>query len=233
ESVPVIAPPAPRHPIRLLDDFLSLDEALRRLEEPFPSLNVRYLQGCLAAAICAEARRGQPPMLACTGPSGSGKEQHVRLAASFLGEDVVKLPLTKDDEKFWRNIGMTVSSGQRFLVFDELGKIRDLDGKLRMLLQLSGDISWRPLYANRLVHTQVRAAFFFPCVRFPETLTASQEFCRRTRRDHLHRRLPDWAETSGGDTCEWRDRSADNACVANSIITHVWRLCNEFDFRFS
>lgn len=232
-AIPVIVPPEPRHPIELLDDPLPIAEANQQLERFFPRLSTRYLHACLAAAICADARRGQPPMLVCTGPSGSGKEQHIRLAASFLGEDIVKLALTEDDEKFMRNIGMAVSAGRRFLVFDELGKVRRLSGMSRMLLQISGNIVWRPLYQNHYVHTQVRSAFFFPCVRFPETLTTSQEFCRRTRRDHLHHRVPNWGETSGGDTGEWRDRTADNAHIANSILTHVWRLCHDFEFRFA
>jgi hypothetical protein len=233
KTIPVTIPPEPRYPIQLLDDPLTTAEAFRLLGESFPRLSSRYINACLAAAICAEARRGQPPMLACTGPSGSGKEQHIRLAASFLGEDIVKLALNEDDEKFTRNIGMAVSSGRRFLVFDELGKVRKLSSMSRMLLQISGVVSWRPLYQNHYVDTQIRSAFFFPCVRFPETLTASQEFCRRTRKCHLHRRVPDWAETSGGDTCDWRDRSADNAHTANSILTHVWRTCHEWEFRFA
>ena len=231
--IPVIVAPEPHHPIQPLDDPLPIAEAIRQLETSFPRLNERYLFACMAAAVCADARRGQPPMLVCTGPSGSGKEQHIRLAASFLGEDITKLALTEDDEKFMRNIGAAVSAGLRFLVFDELGKVRKLSSMSRMLLQISGNIAWRPLYQNSLVHTEVRSAFFFPCVRFPETLTTSQEFCRRTRRDHLYHRVPDWGEASGGDTCEWRDRTADNAYIANSVLTHVWRLCHDFEFRFA
>lgn len=232
-DIPVIVPPEPRHPVELLFDPMPIEEANHQLERHFPRLSTRYLHACLAAAICAGARRGQPSMLVCTGPSGSGKEQHIRLAASFMGEDIVKLALTEDDEKFMRNIGMAVAAGRRFLVFDELGKIRKLSTMSRMLLQISGNVTWRPLYANHYVHTQIRSAFFFPCVRFPETLTTSQEFCRRTRRAHLHHRVLNWAETSGGDTAEWRDRSPENALIANSVLTHIWRTCHEFEFRFS
>jgi hypothetical protein len=104
--------------------------------------------------------------------------------------------------------------------------------KLRLILQIGESVTWRPLHTNRLVGTPVRAAFYFPCVRFPDFLCASQEFNRRCRRAHLHLRLPDWASTSGGDTVLWRDRSAENALAANSLLTHAWRLCHEFRFRF-
>ncbi|MBM4091003.1 MAG: hypothetical protein FJ276_16510 [Planctomycetes bacterium] len=231
-EIPVQVPPEPRHPIALLDDPVPLDIAFTHVEAAFPRLDRSYLQACLAAVICGEAERGQPPMLACTGPSGSGKEQHIRLAASFVGEDIVKLTLASEEEPFMRQIGIAITSGHRFLVFDEFGKTPRLIERLRPILQIGESVHWRPLHTNRLVSTPVRAAFFFPSVRFPDFLCASQEFHRRCRRAHLHLRLPNWAATSGGDTTSWRDRSTENARAANSILTHTWRFCHELDFQF-
>jgi len=231
-SIPILAQPAPRYPVELLNDPLPLEDAFAEIESSFPRIHRRYLQACLAAAICGDVSGGQTPMLCCTGPSGSGKEQHIRLAASFLGDDIVKLPLKDDDEAFFRHIGIALTTGRRFLVFDEFGKTRKLNEKIKSILQISTSVNWRPLYTNRIATTPLRAAIFFPCVRFPDFLTSSAEFCRRTRRAHLHWRLPNWAETAGGDTAAWRDRSADNARIANSIFTHCWRLCHEYDFRF-
>jgi hypothetical protein len=230
--IPVLVPPGPKHAVQLLNDPLPEEEAFRMLEQSFPLLHRVYLKACLAAAICGDARIGQPPMLACTGPSGSGKEQHVRLAASFLGQDIAKLSLDDGEEAFFRQLGIDLTAGERFLVFDEFGKTPNLASKLKMIFQISGWITWRPLFENRLVRTPLRGAIFFPCVRFPDFLVTSQEFLRRTRRVHLFRRVPNWAETSGGDTGFWRDRSEPNALVANSILTHVWRVCCDHDFRF-
>jgi len=225
-------PPAPRYPIELLSDPMPLEQALQLLEERFPRLDHKYLQAALAAGICADATNGQPPMLTCSGPSGSAKEQTIRLAASFLGQDVVKLSLNDGEEAFLRQVGVAVSSGCRFLVFDEFGKTRDLAGKIKLIFMISAFVQWRPLFQNRIVNTPVRAAFFFPCVRFPDFLKGSQEFGRRTRHAFLYRRVPNWEQTSGGDTVAWRDRTAENARVANSILTHTRSICHGFDFRF-
>lgn len=232
DRIPVVMRPVPKYPIQLLDDPLPENEAFEALYDPFPELSRTYLLASLTAAICAEARLGQPPMLLCTGPSGSGKEQTIRLAASFVGEDTFKLAVTDDEEVFARQLGVAVTSGHRFLVFDEFGKTPSLTKKLKNLLQICQTVCWRPLHQNRLVRTPLRAAFFFPCIRFPDFLATSQEFVRRTRRMHLHRQLPNWMETSGNDTGVWRDLSERNARIANSILTHAWRLSHEHDFRF-
>jgi hypothetical protein len=232
EAIPIIVLPRPRYAIRLLDDPLPEGEAFAMLEQSFPRLHRQYLTACLAAGICAQAGDAQPPMLVCTGPSGSGKEQHVRLAASFMGQDAVKLAFAADEENFAHRLGIALTTGNSFIIFDELAKTRDLSSRMKSLLMISRSLRWRPLYQNQLVHTTVRAAIFFPTVRLPTFLAASEEFRRRTRRAHLFRRLANWAETSGGDTAAWRDRSEQVSLVANSILTHTWRLSHEHTFRF-
>lgn len=232
QAIPVLAPPFPKHPIKLLDDPMPEDEALVAIESAFPRLDRRYLKACITAAICAEAGGGQPPMLCASGPSGSGKGETIRLAASFMGEDAVKVQLCDDSEAFARNVGMLLAAGHRYIVFDELGKIPSLNKKLGALLQLGSVVAWRPLYQNRRVQTPCRAAFFFPCVRFPDFLCSSAEFVRRTRHLRLHRKTPNWSQTSGGDTAQWRDRTDENARSANSLLTHAWRLCHDHEFRF-
>lgn len=232
QAIPVLAPPFPKHPIKLLDDPMPEGEAFAAIESAFLRLDRRYLKACIAAAICAEAGGGQPPMLCASGPSGSGKGETIRLAASFMGEDAVKVQLCDDSEAFARNVGMLLAAGHRYIVFDELGKIPSLNKKLGALLQLGSVVAWRPLYQNRRVQTPCRAAFFFPCVRFPDFLCSSAEFVRRTRHLRLHRKTPIWSQTSGGDTAQWRDRTDENARSANSLLTHVWRLCHDHEFRF-
>jgi hypothetical protein len=231
-AIPIQIPPLPRYPIDLLRDPIPEAEAFDLLQQPFPKLDQRYLMACLAAGICSEAGAGQPPMLICTGPSGSGKERHIHLVASFFGQNLQKLTLTDDEEKFNRSIGVSVTSGRRFLIYDEMGKARNLAAKLPAILQISSAIQWRPLHENRIVTTPLGAAFFFPCVRFPDFLRSSQEFARRTFRAHLHRKLPDWAQTCGGDAGTWRDRNGQNSRLANSLLTHAYRLCRECNFHF-
>ncbi|HLX68484.1 MAG TPA: hypothetical protein VKV04_02550 [Verrucomicrobiae bacterium] len=230
--IPLMVPPGPKHAIELLTDPMPLDEAFQKLAVHFPGVHREFLMGGIAAAICAEMGGGQPPFLAVTGPSGSGKGETPRLAASFFGEDVIKVETTDDTEKFFRGIGMVLASGQRFLTFDELGRIPRLPDKLGNFLQLGAFVDWRPLFANYRVKTPCRAAFFLPCVRFPDYLRTSAEFLRRTRSITLHRKVPGWKDTSGGDTCDWRDRTPENAFIANSILTHAWRLCREHHYTF-
>ena len=175
----------------------------------------------------------QPPMLCASGPSGSGKGETIRLAASFLGEDAVKVQPCDDPEVFMRNIGMLLAASHRFVVFDEFSKTPSLLKKLGAVLQIGSIVSWRPLYQNHRVQTPCRGAFYFPCVRFPDFLADSPEFLRRTRHIRLHRKTPNWAVTAGGDTADWRDNSIENATAANSLLTHVWRCCYEFKFHFN
>jgi hypothetical protein len=227
-SIPLPLQPLPRHAIRLLDDPIPEDELWAALEESFPVLNRRYFKACLAAGICGDAGRAQPPMLACTGPSGAGKERHPELAASFMGQTLVKLAAKDDDEAFMRQIGAAIANGYRFLVLDEFGKTPKLFEKLKPVLAISSTVTWQPLYQTKVVNTHVGAAFFFPCVRFPDVLTNSREFGRRVRRAHLHRSLPDWS----AELANWRDSTPENARIANSILTHTWRLCHEHRFRF-
>lgn len=231
-TIPILAPPKQKHKVELLASPLPLDEAFDQLEKAFPKVDRRYLQAVLAAVICADAKLGQPPMLTCRGPSGSGKEQHIRVAASFMGEVVQKLTLSDSDEAFKRQLGFTLAAGHRFLMFDEFGKTPGLAKKIKSILEISTWIQWRPLYENRLVSTPMHAALFFPCVTFPDFLCSSEEFVRRTQDVQLYRKLPDWRESSGGDAAQWRDRSPQNALIANSILTHTWRLCREVDYRF-
>ena len=233
DAIPVVAPPPPRHEIELLPGPIPDEDVAHQLGAAFPRLDARYLRACLAAVICAEAGHGPPPMLACSGPSGSGKELHIRLAASFMGQDVSKLSLTDDEEKFARQLGASIATGHRFLIFDELAKTRNLVQKLKNLLQINNTVSWRPLYRDGLVNTPNCASFFFPCVRFPDFLTISKEFVRRTRHVFLYRELPYWGEQADGDVAGWRDLNEHNATLANSFLTHVWQLCRAHCFRFT
>jgi hypothetical protein len=231
-SIPAVVEPKPRFPIELLDDPMPMNDAHQYLLTYFPRLDLRYLQASLAAGICGEARLGQPPMLACTGPTGSGKGQTPRLAASFVGEDIVKLPLSDKDEEFFRHVGAALAAGHRFLVLDELGKTPALNRRIKNLLAISESVSWRPLYQSNSIVTPFRAALFLPCVRFPDFLSKSGEFVRRVRHIHLCHQSLEWPLTCGGDTAKWRDRSEHNAFVANSVLTHTWRLCHDVNFLF-
>jgi len=225
--IPMSAPPAPKHPIELLKTPQPLDVVRQSFLLAFPKLSFRYLRACLAAAICGDVGGDLPPMLACTGPAGSGKERHIVLAASLLGQVPEKLVLTDDTEKFTRQIGAAITAGNRFLIVDELAKTRDLLAKARALLEISTTLHWRPLYQTNRIAIRVGAAFYFPGVAFPEILASSEEFDRRIRRDHLSFKIPGWRVEN------WRDHSPENAQLANSLLTHTWGICRDHEFEFN
>jgi hypothetical protein len=231
-SIPQPIPPTPRFPIELLADPLPEPELARMLADQFPQLNLVYLKSSVAAVICGETGTGQVPMLAATGPSGSGKEQTIVLAASILGQMITKLSLDEGEEQFFRQVGSACASGKRFLVLDEMAKTRNLATKLKVFLMLSRNIQWRPLYRNGLTSTRVYGAFFLPCVRFPDFVRQNEEMVRRTRAIHLFRKVPPWNVSCGCEISRWRDQTAENARVANSLLTIVWRECHERNYQF-
>lgn len=223
-TVPVMVQPGPRYACRILTDPLPIEDAFKRIERAFPSIDRAYLQGALAAGICAARGGGRRPQLCADGPSGSGKGETVRLAASFLGDDAQKIRITASEEEINRYIGSALTMGHRFLLIDELGKVGRLGDKFGALLQFSSTVTWRPLYRPP-VTTDFDAAIFYPSVSFPDWLRKSPEFCRRTRRIRLTKRVDEWSAACGGDTTEWRDKAKENAHAANSLLTHVYQLC--------
>ena len=229
-TVPVQLQPAPKYAVRLLSNPLALADCLKQIDRGFPGVDRTYLQGALAAGICAARGGGRKPQLCADGPSGAGKGETVRLAASFLGDDAIKVRIGAEEE-LNRYLGSAIVSGRRFLIIDELGKIESLFKRFSSLLQLSSTITWRPLY-RPAVTTEFDAALFYPSVNFPDWLKRSTEFCRRVRRVRLVLRVPEWSATCGGETILWRDRTADNARAANSLLTHVYNICSANSFEW-
>jgi hypothetical protein len=109
-------PPETGAPVRLLSggELLPEVEAFGLLAQSFPGLDSAFLIACLTAAICAD-KGGRPPIIAAVGPTGSGKGETPRLAASFLADDRRTLGVSKDEEKNWRRIGTANEQGHRFL----------------------------------------------------------------------------------------------------------------------
>lgn len=230
--VPVSVDSETRFKVELLDEPMPEAEALARIQRAFPKLNPAYLKALLAGAICAARGEGRPPMICADGPSGSGKGETPRLAASFLSDDVIKIILGDSIEETNRQIGCALLEGRRFLLFDELGKVHGLAKRFGTILQLGSHLDWRPLYSPQ-IRTHLNAVFVFPSVSFPDWLQQSSEFVRRTRAVRLNWRVPEWSETSGGDTAGWRDRSSENARAANSLLTHVYALCTRHGFAWT
>ena len=120
--------------------------------------------------------------------------------------------------------------GHRLLIIDELGKTYLPRNKLAKLLAIGNPITWRPLYQTHDVQTPCRAVFVFPSATVPEHLRKMDEFVRRVHHLRLPRTVPEWSWTCGGDTVEWRDRTAENARAANSLLTHAWRRSVDGNF---
>lgn len=222
-EVVVVVPPPRGAPVRILrgSELLPEAEACELVSQAFPGISLNYLRGLIGGAACAEAG-GRPVIQMAVGPTGSGKGETPRIAASFLGDVVLKVLIDAESaEKFRREVGSAVASGRRFLLVDEVGKVRRLGTYVRYLLELSSEITWRALFTTSDVVTPVRSSFVLANLSVPEVLATAPEVCRRLRLVRLLRQVPDWAQTCGGDSGDWRSRSAANARVANSIVTHA------------
>ena len=123
----VAVPPQRGEPVRLLsgDELVPEPHAYAELAIPFPGVRRDYLTGGLAAAICADLGQ-RPPILAAVGPTGSGKGEIPRLAASFIGDDRQTMAISKNEDQMWRRIGSAVESGRRVLLFDEFLRRSDV-----------------------------------------------------------------------------------------------------------
>ena len=227
-------PPEKGAPIKVLSGkkLLSENQAFAELEKSFPGIDRSYHKASLASAICAD-RGGRPPIVVAVGPTGSGKGETIRLAASFLDDDRLTLALVKDEEKMFRRIGSAVEAGRRFLSFDEFvrqGKM--LPTLILFCLQPSSSITWRRLFKSPEVQTRNRAAYFLTAGCVPDGFKKSPEIRRRMWLARLLRQVPEWAKTCGEDTGDWRALLVRNGQIANSILTHSYALCAEYDFKF-
>lgn len=233
-SVPVRVKTGEKHEVKLLREAECMPETEvhARIEAAFPKISIHYLRTVLAAAICASAGAGQPPMLACLGPSGAGKGETIRLAESFLADEGVKITLAEDLQNTLRQIGDALASGTRIVTIDEVGKYARVFQRLTPLLQLGAETFVRSLYANGNTRIPTRAAFYFPTTVAPDCFGDSAEFARRIRLIRLHQKTENWYESAAGDTKAWRDRSEENARAANSMVTEVWSRCRDLKFDF-
>jgi len=221
-------------PVKLLSgkELLTQDKAFHALKLAFPGLDQNYLLACLAAAICAD-KGGRPPITVAIGPTGSGKGETLRLAASFLADDRQTLSISGNEQENWRQIGTAIEGGHRFLAFDEyLRRKGAIDVMVAVLLQVSAEITWRRLYSSGNIQTRNRAAYFLAAGCVPDSFKKSPEIRRRMWLIRLPRSVPEWRNTCGGDTVQWRSRSRLNAQIGNSLLTHAHALCagHSFDF---
>lgn len=224
--------PSKGEPVELLRGrgLLPFDEAMGLLDKSFPGVQADYLMALLAGVVCAEGG-GRPVLLQAVGPTGSGKGETVRLAAAALGDQVVKLVLDAESlEKWRRELGSALIGGRRILMVDEIGKVRRLGTYMRALLEISSEVSWRPLFMSADVLTPFRALIVLAHLSVPEVLASAPEYVRRVRLVRLMRRVPDWSATCGGDTAAWRSASPEHARILNSLLTHAVALAARNDY---
>ncbi len=225
-------PSTTKFTFELSTDPLSEVEIREALQAPFPGLDYNYLVVLLVAAFCAPHEAGLLPMIMVTGPTGSGKNATLRLAASLLGKTADKIPLEKDREDFLRAVCTTTVQGCGFLNIDEFGKNADLHKTWQHLLELAPETSYRDLFGKVRKTARLTAPLVMTTILVPPFLADSPEFSRRVRQYPLARRVPDWRSTAGGDVARWRDRTEENARVGNSLLAHVHELCRRNGFSF-
>jgi hypothetical protein len=232
EVVPLSLPPriggrpfvVPRH-----KDLLSWGDAFGRLAATFPGLNEKYLLALVCAAICAEGGNSRPPMLQVSGPTGSGKGETLRIGGGLMGSPAAKLDLASTSERFRRQVGTALVRGDRFLLVDEISRIKKLHGHLSKLLELGSPYDWRPLY-GRDVSSAFGAVVVLAHLFVPDVISQSPELGRRIRHVPLLTRVPEWAGRCPAGNDRWRDQSEENARAADSILTHCLERCRGEEF---
>ncbi len=224
----LLADPSRKH-IKLLDDPLPWNECCDALQKSFPGINPDALRAILGGVFCVIKHPGQPAMLGVQGPSGSGKTATAHLGAGILGESAEDMDISMEREKLSRCVGSACARGQRVFVSDEIDKERLVD-HLGKLLRIGAQTTYRPLYSDGQVSVDSPLFLVLPCISLPCFLSDFDEVQRRLRTVRLRRKVPDWSATCGGSAQRWPDLTADNRRLANSILTHSYRLAVSMDF---
>jgi len=203
------------------------------MEKPFPRLDLRRLEGILVASICAEAV-GRPVIIYLTGPTGSGKTVLPLMAAHIMGSRLGHLQAMPDEEKFNRQLGAYILEGTRVVLIDELAKLTHQKSRIRHLLQLSSQQSFRLLFHSENTEVPWVPAVVITSLALPGPFTESLELGRRIWTARLPGRVPDWYETSypygiGG----WRASSEEATYACNSLFSHAYRQACEAQFNFA
>ena len=207
DRVRATAPFGPRpHWPDAAPDPVVIDDFFR---ERFPGIDVSYLRLLIAARAHAESGVGLVPMIATTGPTGSGKTMTVHLAAHVVG-DRVEAILHHEPERLHMAIG-DASMRSSYLLLDEYGKTGVPDQLVAALLGLSREFSYRRLYKGQ-VTVPLNCTLVLTNTEFPESMRASAQLGRRVVLVELTTRGRDWQETCGtGDIRAWR---GDSECAA-------------------
>lgn len=191
-------------------------DSLRML---LPGLNTSLLRCLLLASLLARSRSAQPPVIAITGQTGTGKTITVKLAAALLGTEVADIHLGEAKETR-RQIGLALESSQSPLLIDEIGRTTDLFHRLQPILELNGQITFDAKHANER-KAEIDAPVVLASAAFPKTLTGSRELGRRavvyelSERDHAN-----WSQL--GDIRNVRLTSLQ--APLDVLVSEAWHL---------
>ena len=198
---------------------LSEEECERHIDKCFPEINLDYLRLLLVARGYAESGTGKVPILLATGPSGSGKTLTALLAASILGDAIVRVPKGNYQE----TVGYSSYRGG-FLLLDEFAKGASgarLRNKFDFLLEIDRDFTFRQLYVGA-VTTRINNVILLTNNAYGEEVMEHEQFGRRAVYVDLTRKPDaDWSQTCGtGDVRFWR-RDPHNQRVADSFLSYI------------
>lgn len=200
-------------------DRLSEEECEKHIETCFPEINVDYLKLLIVARGFAESGTGKVPIIVSTGPSGAGKSIVCLLAASILGDHMVKVPKGNYQE----TVGYSAYQGG-FLLLDEFAKGLAGDSlrkKFDFLLEIDRDFSFRQLHVGP-VTARINNVILVANNAYDAGLFDHKQICRRAVHVGLNiEPEKDWATTCGtGDVRLWR-RETYNQRVADSFLSYI------------
>jgi len=208
-------------PFRKFEDFAEPegDEAELRavLETNFPGLPYEALELCVGGIIYASRQPAMPPMLALTGPAGSGKGVLPRLAAVAVGGRADVLPPSdRLPELFLESL----RAGHPVVVLDE--SLKSPMKTRERLLGLQGFTSTRALYIGK-VDFGVLSLIVLTGTGYPHTWEQDDQLARRLIHYRFAEARPQWM--AGADV-EGLAQSAAFRRGANALVN---RLLSEIE----
>lgn len=198
-------------------------EAEQIIAESFPGINFNYIRLLIAGRGCAEAGVGQEPKVAVSGPSGSGKNMTISVAAAFIGDGCCEAVWNPSVEEFHRSL-FTAMLQAGLVSSSEIVKLarkRGVDARSA----LNGLLNFGPGTMVRLLYTgPVRMGYPSLVVvtdtAFPPEVVQDEQIGRRFTHVQLHRKV-DWQRSVRSGIANWRTFSRDHAEAANSIVSDV------------
>lgn len=204
----------------LPQERLPLDETERRIEAYFPGVSMRYIKALIIATGCAEAGKGDIPILWATGPTEAAKTTTIRIVLEMYGESfqsMSEVPEDRLDQIFGQSLEKT-----RLMVFDDFAKEPENYRRFHTFiirLNRSGHTYHKLHYGEKTV--PVDSAVVLTDWRIPAFFSHDPQFGRRVHLIRLDNRLAESWSKLGRFVEGWWQSTPELQHAAQSLHSHL------------